>query len=40
MNRYPDCGCGLLQLQKLPLRRRTRRKELSVGAEGNERFTI
>jgi len=34
-----DCGCGLRQLQKLPLRMRLRRKELPVSVEGNERFT-
>jgi hypothetical protein len=40
MKRYPDGGCGRWQLQKLPLRGRMRRKELPVGAAGNERFTI
>jgi hypothetical protein len=40
MKRYPGCGCGLRQLQNLPLRMRTRRKELPDSVEGNERFTI
>jgi hypothetical protein len=40
MKRYPACRGGLRQLQKLPLRTRTRRKELPVSTGGNERFTI
>jgi hypothetical protein len=40
MNRYLGCGCGLRQLQKLPLRMQTQRKPLPVNAGGNERFTI
>jgi hypothetical protein len=39
MKRYPGCGCGLRQLQELPLRGRARRKELPVDAGCNERFT-
>jgi hypothetical protein len=39
MKRYPGCRGGMRQLQKLPLRMRTRRKELPVSVEGNDRFT-
>jgi hypothetical protein len=40
MNRYLGCWVGMRQLQKLPFRAAARRKELPVGAAGNERFTI
>jgi hypothetical protein len=40
MKRYSGCGGGLRQLQKLPPRARTKRKQLPVCAERNERFTI